>query len=83
MSTMKKNASGVRILSRITDCPDYPMQFLLLNMNLFQKYVPIKRISRLSVARLSGFHCMYAHIVAVIAEVFSRFGIYVRRQIPV
>ena len=30
-----RDASGVRILSCITDCPDYPMQFLLLDMNLF------------------------------------------------
>ena len=32
---LNRDASGVRILSRITDCPDYPMQFLLLDMNLF------------------------------------------------
>ena len=36
----------------------YPMKFLLLDMNLFQKCVPIKRISRLSVSRLSFFHCI-------------------------
>ena len=41
---LNRDASGVMVLSRISDYPDYPMQYLLLDMNLFRKRLQIKRL---------------------------------------
>ena len=54
-----RNASGVMILSRITDCPDYPMKLLLLDENCYKKCV----------SRLSGFHCINS--IALTSNVMS------------